>query len=45
MFFTLAVSAVTAERCAALTERAAAADPSLMPVPGPVVAGWGLADR
>jgi hypothetical protein len=40
MFFTLAVSAVTAERCAALTERAAAAEPSLMPVPGPVVTAW-----
>src|ERR1700743_522615 len=44
MFFTLALSADTAERCAALTERAAAAEPSLMPVPGPVVTAWRSAD-
>jgi len=40
MFFTLAVSAGSPERCAALAERAALADPALMPVAGPVVTAW-----
>jgi hypothetical protein len=40
MFFTLAVSAGTPGRCTELTERAAAAEPSLLPVPGPVVTAW-----
>jgi len=45
MFFTLAVSAGSPERCAALAERAALADPGLMPVPGPAATVWRSADR
>lgn len=44
MFFTLAVSAVTPEGCAALTGRALAVDPSVMPVPGPAGVAWRSAD-
>jgi hypothetical protein len=40
MFFTLGVSAVSRERCAELTDRALAADPSVMPVPGPAEVAW-----
>src|SRR5580692_995140 len=40
MFFTLAVSAATPEACAALTDRARAADPAVMPMPGPAVVAW-----
>ena len=40
MFFTLAVSAATPEGCTALTERALAVDPSVMPVPGPAAVAW-----
>lgn len=40
MFFTLAVSAATAEACAALTGRATSTDPALMPVPGPATVAW-----
>jgi Asparagine synthase len=40
MFFTLAVSGATPEGCAALTERALAVDPSVMPVPGPAEVAW-----
>jgi hypothetical protein len=40
MFFTLAVSAATPELCTSLAGRAASADPSLLPVPGPAVTGW-----
>jgi hypothetical protein len=40
MFFTLAVSAATPQRCAELVRRAAAADPSVLPVPGPAVTAW-----
>jgi hypothetical protein len=40
MYFTLAVSASTAERCAALTDRAQIADPAVMPVPGPATVAW-----
>jgi Asparagine synthase len=40
MFFTLAVSAATPEGCAALTERALAVDPSVMPIPGPAEVAW-----
>jgi asparagine synthase len=39
-YFTLGVSAVTAERCAALTDRALAVDPAVMPVPGPAEVAW-----
>jgi asparagine synthase (glutamine-hydrolysing) len=40
MFFTLGVSAATPEGCAALTDRALAVDPSVMPVPGPAGVEW-----
>jgi hypothetical protein len=40
MFFTLGVSAISPERCAELTDRALAADPSVMPVPGPAEVAW-----
>jgi hypothetical protein len=40
MFFTLAVSAATAEACAALTDRARITDPAVMPVPGPATVAW-----
>jgi hypothetical protein len=40
MFFTLGVSAATPESCAALTDRALAVDPSVMPVPGPAGVVW-----
>ncbi len=44
MFFTLAVSAATAEGCASLTGRALDVDPSVMPVPGPATVAWRSAD-
>jgi hypothetical protein len=40
MYFTLGVSAVTPERCAALTDRALAVDPAVMPIPGPAETAW-----
>jgi hypothetical protein len=40
VYFTLGVSAATPEGCAALTERALAVDPSVMPVPGPAEVAW-----
>ena len=40
MYFTLAVSAATPERCTALTDRARIADPAVMPVPGPPSMAW-----
>ena len=40
MFFTLGISAISPERCAELTGRALAADPSVMPVPGPAEVAW-----
>ena len=44
MFFTLAVSAATVDGCTALTGRALAVDPSVMPVPGPATVAWRAAD-
>jgi asparagine synthetase B (glutamine-hydrolysing) len=44
MYFTLAVSAVTAEACATLTDRARVADPRIMPLPGPPAVVWRAAD-
>jgi hypothetical protein len=44
VFFTLAVSAATAEGCAALTGRALDVDPSVMPVPGPATVAWRSGD-
>jgi len=43
-FFTLGVSANTQERCAALADRALAADPAVMPVPGPAEVAWRSSD-
>jgi len=40
MYFTLAVSATTPDRCAALADRARIADPAVMPIPGPAVIAW-----
>jgi Asparagine synthase len=40
VYFTLGVSAATAESCAALTDRALAVAPSVMPVPGPAEVAW-----
>jgi Asparagine synthase len=40
MYFTLAVSAASPERCAALTGRARIADPAVLPVPGPPDVAW-----
>jgi hypothetical protein len=40
MFFTLGISAISPERCTELTGRALAADPSVMPVPGPAEVAW-----
>jgi hypothetical protein len=44
MYFTLAVSAVTADACAALADRARITDPRIMPIPGPPVVDWWSAD-
>jgi asparagine synthase (glutamine-hydrolysing) len=44
MYFTLAVSADTPARCAALTDRARVADPAVMPVPGPPTVVWRAPD-
>jgi hypothetical protein len=40
MYFTLAVSAASQERCAALTGRARIADPAVLPIPGPPEVAW-----
>ncbi len=44
MYFTLAVSAATAARCAALAGAARDADPRIMPVPGPARVAWRAPD-
>ena len=41
---TLAVSAATSARCAALTSAALGADPRVMPVPGPALVAWRAPD-
>ncbi len=40
MYFTLAISAATRERCAALVSAAEGTDPRVMPIPGPPAAVW-----
>ena len=40
MYFTLAISAATQEQCTALTGRARATDPRVMPIPGPATLAW-----
>jgi hypothetical protein len=44
MYFTLAVSAATAEGCAALTDRARITDPVVMPLPGSAAVVWRAPD-
>jgi|SRR5271165_624337 len=45
MYFTLAVSAGTRERCAALVSAAASTDPRVMPIPGPPALVWRACDE
>ena len=40
MYFTLAISAATRERCTALAGAAAGTDPRVMPIPGPPAVVW-----
>jgi hypothetical protein len=40
MYFTLAISAATRERCAALVSAAASTDLRVMPIPGPPAVAW-----
>src|SRR5580704_1597881 len=40
MYFTLAISAATRERCTALAAAAASTDPRVMPIPGPPAVIW-----
>ncbi|MFZ0189550.1 MAG: asparagine synthase-related protein [Streptosporangiaceae bacterium] len=40
MYFTLAISAATRERCAALVSAAGSTDPRVMPIPGPPAVVW-----
>ncbi len=40
MYFTLAISAATRERCAALLSAAEGTDPRVMPIPGPPAVVW-----
>ena len=45
MYFTLAVSAVTRQVCAALVSAASSTDPRVMPMPGPPVVAWRAPDE
>jgi len=45
MYFTLAISAATRYRCAALVSAAQDTDPRVMPVPGPVRVAWRAPDE
>ena len=45
MYFTLAISASSRQRCAALISAAQATDPRVMPIPGPVRVGWRASDE
>ena len=45
MYFTLAISAVTSEACAALLTAAQRADPRAMPIPGPARLAWRSPDE
>jgi Asparagine synthase len=45
MYFTLAISATTRDRCAALVSAAASTDPRVMPIPGPPVLVWRSPDE
>jgi Asparagine synthase len=45
MYFTLAISASSRQRCTALISAAQATDPRVMPIPGPVRVGWRAPDE
>ena len=45
MYFTLAISAATRQRCAALVSAATGTDPRVMPIPGPSVVAWQASDE
>ena len=45
MFFTLAISAATRERCAALISAGMSTDPRVMPIPGPPDVAWRASDE
>ena len=45
MYFTLAISAATRQRCAALVSAAQDTDPRVMPIPGPARVGWQAPDE
>jgi hypothetical protein len=45
MYFTLAISAVTRQRCAVLVSAAQDTDPRVMPVPGPARLAWRAPDE
>ena len=45
MYFTLAISAATRERCVALVSAAESTDPRVMPIPGPAVVAWRASDE
>jgi Asparagine synthase len=44
MYFTLAISAATRQRCAELVSAAAGTDPRVMPIPGPPLVVWQAPD-
>jgi Asparagine synthase len=44
MYFTLAISATSRERCAALVSAAMGTDPRVMPIPGPPAVAWQAED-
>jgi hypothetical protein len=45
MYFTLAISAATRQRCAELTTAALGTDPRVLPIPGPAVVAWRAPDE
>jgi hypothetical protein len=45
MYFTLAISAASRQRCAALVSAAQDTDPRVMPLPGPARVGWQAPDE
>jgi Asparagine synthase len=45
MYFALAISATSRERCTALVSAAAATDPRALPIPGPPAVAWQAEDR
>jgi hypothetical protein len=45
MYFTLAISAATRQRCAGLIAAALETDPRVLPIPGPAVVAWRAPDE